>query len=59
MTKEEFREIRQGLDLSLSEMARALRIKSCRAIRYYESGDREVSGPVSLLMELYRDGKLI
>jgi len=59
MTKEEFKSIRLALGLSLSEMAGALRIKSSRAIRYYESGEREVSGSIARHMEEFRDGKPI
>ena len=62
MTKEEFREIRQGLGLSLSDITRGLRLKSTkdnRAVRYYESGEREISGPVARHMIEFRDGKPI
>ena len=55
MKAEEFKKARQRLGLSVSEMAAALRINSPRSIRQYESGEREISGPVSLLVEKMLD----
>ena len=53
MSPSKFKETRRSLGLSQSEMAFALGISSDRAIRYYESGDREVSGPISILMNVF------
>lgn len=54
MTPKQFKDIRIGvLGCTQSQMADALRLKTSRAIRQFESGERAVSGPVSLLMEIY------
>jgi len=45
-----------GRGLSLSEMARALRLSSGDAVRDIERGHQPVSGPVSALIELYLSG---
>ena len=52
MTPEEFKAIRQRKGLSQGKTAKLLRIKSVRAIKYYEAGEREISGPISLCMDL-------
>ena len=56
MTGEEFKAIRRAAGLSVSELAALLRIVDERAVRRWEDGTKEVSGPVSILMELLRDG---
>lgn len=58
MTPAEFKSIRLSLGLSQQRLAGALRLNSGRAIRAYESGEREISGPVSLLMELLDAGTI-
>lgn len=58
MTAEEFRMIREQLGLSLSELARALRITSVRNVAQFEEGARPVSGPVSLIMEHLKAGDI-
>jgi len=55
MTPSEFRAIRIKRGLSLQGMADLLGLKSKRAIQYYESGEREVSGPVIRVLELTRE----
>ena len=55
MTPDEFRAIRLKRGLSLQGMADLLGLKSKRAIQYYESGEREVSGPVIRVLELTRE----
>ena len=57
MTPQEFKRIRSDLDLSQQEMADKLGIGSSRAIRYYESGQRPISGPVAVLMGMYEMGE--
>ena len=56
MTPETFKAIRKRSGLSARALAELLRIADGRTIRRYEAGDREVSGPVSLLMELLDAG---
>ena len=58
MTPEHFRQIREAADLSRSQLAKILRIKEVKTIYRYEHGEREISGPVSLLMEMIEDGRL-
>lgn len=53
-----FKAIRERAGLTQSGLAARLRIEDLRTIRRYEKGEREVSGPVSLLMELLDAGKL-
>ncbi len=50
MTFAEFKAIRQRAGLTQGQLAQHLRIDP-RTVRKYETGDRPVSGPVSLLME--------
>jgi transcriptional regulator with XRE-family HTH domain len=52
MKPSEFKDARISLGLSQSKMAEALGLKTGRAIRQFESGDREVSGPVAKLVEM-------
>jgi DNA-binding transcriptional regulator YiaG len=56
MTPEQFKTIRQQAGLTQSRLAALLRISDSRTIRRWETGEREVSGPVSILMEMLRDG---
>ena len=58
MTPATFKAIRQRAGLTQSGLAAALRISDGRAIRRWETGEREISGPVTLLMELIDQGKL-
>jgi DNA-binding transcriptional regulator YiaG len=51
-----FRAIRIRAGLSQSGLAALLRVEDVRTIRRYELGERAVSGPVSLLMELIDTG---
>ncbi|MBC3540630.1 helix-turn-helix domain-containing protein [Rufibacter sediminis] len=52
MTPEEMKERRQGHYLSQRELAEVLRLNSGRAVRAYEAGEREISGPISVCMDL-------
>lgn len=58
MTPATFKSIRQRAGLSQSGLAERLRISDLRTIRKWEHGEREISGPVSILMELLDAGKL-
>ena len=51
MTAVEFKSIRLRAGLTQSQLAERLRVEDLRTIRRYEAGDRQISGPVSLLME--------
>ena len=52
MKPSEFKDARISLGLSQSKMASALGLKTSRAIRQFESGEREVSGPVAKLVDM-------
>lgn len=58
MTPQHFRQIREAADLSRPQLAKILRIKEVKTIYRYEHGEREISRPVSLLMEMIEDGRL-
>lgn len=50
MNADDFKSIRQSLGLSVNQMADALGVHG-RIIRYYETGERPVSGAVRKLLE--------
>lgn len=56
VTAAEFKAIRKRLGLTQSELAAVLRISDLRTIRKWEKAEREISGPVSYLMELLDAG---
>lgn len=58
MTAEQFRDIRQRAGLSTQKLAELLRFNDGAAIRKIEAGQRAVSGPVSVLMEMLDSGRL-
>lgn len=58
MLPADFNAIRKRAGLTQSGLAARLRISDLRTIRKWEAGEREISGPVSLLMELLDAGKL-
>ena len=57
MTPAHFKAIRHAASLTQSGLAALLHVQDIRTIRRYEHGERNVSGPVSLLMRMIeRDG---
>ena len=58
MTPATFKAIRERAGLTQDQLAKLLRISDGRTIRRYEDGSREVSGPVSILMELIDAGHI-
>jgi len=48
MTPAQFKAARKALGFSVPEMAEALHLKSERAVRNYENGSREISGPIQV-----------
>jgi len=50
MTPAEFRYIRHALGLSTQGLARLLQVSSGRTVRRWEAGDRDIPGPVRVLM---------
>jgi DNA-binding transcriptional regulator YiaG len=53
-----FKQIRIRAGLTQSQLAERLRISDKRTIRYWESGERAISGPVTILMEQLERGEL-
>ena len=51
MTPDQFKKARHSLKYSLTEMAAIIGVTD-RAIRRYEDGEREISGPIIKLMTL-------
>ena len=58
MTPDQFKTIRANAGLTQDGLAKLLRLSDSRSIRRYEDGSREISGPISLLMEMLADGKI-
>jgi transcriptional regulator with XRE-family HTH domain len=56
MTPATFKSIRKRAGLTQAGLASRLRLSDSRTIRRYEEGSREVSGPVSILMEMIDAG---
>ncbi len=59
MTPSTFKSIRKSYNLTQTQLARLLRIEDIRTIRRYETGERPVSGPVSVVMELLEDAAIV
>lgn len=59
MTPATFNRIRKKLGMTQTQLAAVLRIGDIQTIRRWEKGRRGISGPVSLLMELLDDGRLL
>ena len=59
MTPATFKSIRKSYNLTQTQLARLLRIEDIRTIRRYETGERPVSGPVSVVMELLEDAAIV
>lgn len=51
MTPATFARIRRAAGLTQSQLAERLRISDKRTIRRWETGERPISGPVTILME--------
>lgn len=51
MTPQTFKQIRQSAGMTQDQLRKWLRLKDPRIIGRYESGQCQVSGPVSILME--------
>lgn len=56
--KEDFKNARQELGMSASQLARTLRMGKCadRTIRRYESGESPIPGPVTVAVEALLSG---
>lgn len=58
MTPDELRRIRTKAGLSLDGLAKVLRIADLSTVHRWEKGDRAISGPVSILLEMIDNGEL-
>lgn len=58
MTPAEFNRIRQSKGLSIAQIARILRIGDRSTIHRWSTGERPVSGPASILLEMLDRGEL-
>lgn len=58
MTPDEVRDARHRLGMTLHQLAVALRMGTDgrRAVRRWEAGDRQISGPASIAIEAMIDG---
>ena len=59
MDPDEFARIRKSLDLSLTDLCRIMRLsptKGSQSLREMEGGRRDISGPVSVIMDLLDQG---
>lgn len=52
MTPADLRSARQSLGLSQAEFARAVGVASDRTVRKWEDGERDIPGPVAVLVIL-------
>lgn len=52
MTPADLKTARQSLGLSQAEFARAVSVASDRTVRKWEDGERDIPGPVAVLMAL-------
>ena len=51
MTPTELKSARHALGLSAEGFARLVRVESGRTVRRWEAGDRDIPGPVTLIVE--------
>lgn len=56
MTAEEFKAIRAGKGWSARKLSEFARLGCGSVVRKIEAGKRGINGPLSLVMELLRDG---
>lgn len=58
MTPTELKSIRERFGLTQSGLARILRVEDIRTIRRWETGERPISGPASVVLEIMAEGEL-
>jgi DNA-binding transcriptional regulator YiaG len=59
VTPGELKSIRQSLGLSAEAFAKLVRVSNGRTVRYWESGDRDIPGPVIVIAEGLRDSPAV
>jgi DNA-binding transcriptional regulator YiaG len=55
MTPAELKAKRHALGLSTEGFARAVRVQSGRTVRKWESGDRDIPGPITVILDMADD----
>ena len=58
MTPAEFNHIRHSQGLSIAQIARILRIADRSTVHRWATGERNISGPASILLEMLDRGEL-
>lgn len=58
MQGDDVKAIRRAYGLSISGLASVLRISDARTIRRWENGERPISGPASIVLDMMRAGTL-
>lgn len=58
VTPYELKAIRKRHGLTQRDIAKLLRIEDDRTVRRWEAGDRAISGPVQILLEMVNAGEL-
>lgn len=58
MNPTELKAVRKRHDLTQRQLATILRIEDERTVRRWEAGDRAISGPATILLELMATGEL-
>jgi transcriptional regulator with XRE-family HTH domain len=58
MIPADFNRIRQAKGLSIAQMARILRIADRSTVHRWATGERNISGPASILLEMLERGEL-
>lgn len=58
MTPDELRRIRSKAGLSLDGLAKVLRIADLSTVHRWEKGQRAISGPASIILEMLDAGEL-
>lgn len=59
MTPAELKSARNALGLSAEGFARFVRVESGRTVRRWEAGDRDIPGPVAVLIEAVMDSPAV
>jgi len=55
VTPTEFKEARRKLGLTAQGLATAVQVADGRTVRRWEAGDRDIPGPVIVLLDLWTD----
>jgi len=59
MTPDELKDARKALGLSAEKFAKMVRIESGRTVRRWESGDRDIPGPVVVIVEALMQSRAV